>query len=171
VASGDRRRRRGGSDQGSELARYLAIRSRGAARTATLRQSRADHRSPASRQRTSEVSAGGWMILGCGGSDAVDHGLMRGDDFTEMAGHLREAARVGGNGEVAWPLPLAKAAVESLTRAGRIILGLGIRDYDNQGRSLKSPGVPSSRTAAVTRRKQSILLAPPPSSRPWPSQA
>jgi len=64
----------------------------------------------------------------------VDHGGMYDDDLARMPGQVRRAARDCGNGEIEWPLPLARAAVGAQAGAGRIILGPDMRDYDADGR-------------------------------------
>jgi hypothetical protein len=58
---------------------------------------------------------------------------MHADDLAHLAAHVRIAARVCPNGEVEWPLVLAKAVVDNLAAAGQVILGLDLRDYDPDG--------------------------------------
>jgi hypothetical protein len=44
---------------------------------------------------------------------------------------IRDSARVESNGEVAWPITDARAAVDALAGAGCVILGLDLRRYDD----------------------------------------
>jgi hypothetical protein len=46
---------------------------------------------------------------------------------------LRRSARIEGNGEVAWSLLDARAAVDALADAGVIVLGLDLRTYGDDG--------------------------------------
>lgn len=95
----------------------------------------------------------------------VDHGGIHGDDLARMPGQVRRAARDCGNGEIEWPLPLAQAAVGALASAGRIILGLDVRDYDAEGRfvevawSVFEPGISASLPQAVESSRAAAMAA------------
>jgi len=95
----------------------------------------------------------------------VDHGCMHGDDLAHMPGQVRRAARDCGNGEIEWPLPLAGAAVSALAAAGRVILGLDIRDYDAESRfvevawSVFEPGISGSLPQAVESSRAAAMVA------------
>jgi len=58
----------------------------------------------------------------------------RGDDLRLLPREVVDAATVQENGEVWWPLAHAKAAVNALADAGLVILGLDLREYDDEGR-------------------------------------
>jgi hypothetical protein len=95
----------------------------------------------------------------------VDHGGMNGDDLTRMPGQVRRAARDGGNGEIEWPLPLAGTAIGALAAAGRVILGLDMRDYESEGRfvelawSVFEPGISVSPPEAVESSRAAAMAA------------
>jgi hypothetical protein len=52
---------------------------------------------------------------------------------------VRDQARVYDNGEVAWPLSVAKAAIQALADCGATILGLDIRTHDESGGFMEYP--------------------------------
>ena len=55
-------------------------------------------------------------------------------DLSPLPEELRCAAGTFANGEVAWPLADAADILDALSAAGRIILGVDIRDFDVDGR-------------------------------------
>lgn len=108
------------------------------------------------------------MLLPCDGAAAgvlADHGGMHGDDVARMPDQVRRAARVCRNGEIEWPLPLARAAVGALAAAGRIIVGLNIRDYDVEGRFVEvawsefEPGIYGSLLQTVESSRAAATAA------------
>lgn len=56
---------------------------------------------------------------------------MPSDDLEVLSDDLRSKARVDPNGEVSWHVRDAPAALTQLADAGRVVLGLDIRDYDD----------------------------------------
>jgi hypothetical protein len=62
---------------------------------------------------------------------------MPGDDLEVLSDELRSQARVDPNGEVSWHVRDAPAVLSELAEAGRVVLGLDIRDYDNDGTFLE----------------------------------
>jgi hypothetical protein len=56
------------------------------------------------------------------------------DDLASLPPDLAESANVDDNGEVWWRSDAAERAVNALADAGRVILGLDLREYDNDGR-------------------------------------
>jgi hypothetical protein len=55
-------------------------------------------------------------------------------DLSPLPEELRRAARTFANGEVAWPLADAADVLDALAAAGHLILGVDIRDFDDDGR-------------------------------------
>ncbi len=55
------------------------------------------------------------------------------DGLPPLPADVRRCARLTGS-EVMWPLAEAAAAVNALADAGRRVLGLDVRDYDEDGR-------------------------------------
>jgi hypothetical protein len=55
-------------------------------------------------------------------------------DLDILAAALSDSARCDLNGEVAWPLADAPAVINALADGGRLILGLDLRTYDEEGR-------------------------------------
>jgi hypothetical protein len=108
------------------------------------------------------------MLILCDGAAAamlVDHGSMHSEDLEHISDQVRRAARDCQNGEIEWPLPLARAAVGALAAASRIILGLDIRDYDAEGRFVEvawsefEPGISGSLPQAVESSRAAALAA------------
>lgn len=58
---------------------------------------------------------------------------MPADDLAILSNELRSQARVHSNGEVSWHVRDAPAVLSELAEAGRVVLGLDIRDYDDDG--------------------------------------
>lgn len=56
------------------------------------------------------------------------------DDLAKLPVEVAEAAHVDPNGEVWWQADDAEQAVNALADAGLIILGLDLRDYEDDGR-------------------------------------
>lgn len=56
---------------------------------------------------------------------------MPADDLGVLSNELRSQARVHPNGEVSWHVPDAPAVLSELAEAGRVVLGLEMRDYDD----------------------------------------
>ena len=57
--------------------------------------------------------------------------LMPADDLGVLSDELGSQARIDANGEVSWHLRDAPAVVTQLAEAGRVVLGLDIRHYDD----------------------------------------
>lgn len=64
---------------------------------------------------------------------------MPADDFGVLSDDLRSQARVSPNGEVSWHVRHAPAALGELADAGRVVLGLDMRNYDDMGNFLEVP--------------------------------
>jgi hypothetical protein len=58
---------------------------------------------------------------------------MPADDLGVLADELRSLARVDPNGEVSWQVRDAPAVLAQLAEADRVVLGLDVRDYDDDG--------------------------------------
>jgi hypothetical protein len=58
---------------------------------------------------------------------------MPADDLGVLSDELRSPARVDPNGEVSWHVRDAPAVLSELAGAGRVVLGLDLRDYDKDG--------------------------------------
>lgn len=65
--------------------------------------------------------------------------MVRANDVTLQAPEIAAAASVLDNGEVSWPVSEAEAAINALADAGLVILGLDMREYDNDGRFFERP--------------------------------
>lgn len=55
-------------------------------------------------------------------------------DLDLVSASVKQAAMVETNGEVLWPLAHAVEAVDALARAGHVVFGLDVREYDEDGR-------------------------------------
>ena len=62
---------------------------------------------------------------------------MPADDLGVLSDELRSQARVHPNGEVSWHVRDAPAVLSELAEAGRVVLGLDMRDYDDDGSFLE----------------------------------
>jgi hypothetical protein len=51
---------------------------------------------------------------------------------------VKAAARVEANGEVCWALSHVAVAIDALARANRVVLGLDVRDYSDDGTFLEN---------------------------------
>lgn len=60
-------------------------------------------------------------------------------DLEALPASLRRSARVELNGEIRWPVADAADAVRALAEAGRVVVGLDIRNYDDSGRFIEVP--------------------------------
>ena len=58
---------------------------------------------------------------------------MPADDLGVLSHELRSHARVDPNGEVSWHVRDAPAVLGQLADAGRVVLGLDMRDYEDDG--------------------------------------
>jgi hypothetical protein len=58
---------------------------------------------------------------------------MAAQDLTQLSDRLRDAVRIDANTEVSWPLGLAAQAIDELAASGCVLLGLDLRDYDDDG--------------------------------------
>ena len=56
---------------------------------------------------------------------------MPADDLGVLSNECRSQARVHSNGEVSWHVRDAPAVLSELAEAGRVVLGLDMRDYDD----------------------------------------
>ncbi|MFC8040228.1 hypothetical protein ACFUOZ_12810 [Paenarthrobacter sp. NPDC057355] len=64
---------------------------------------------------------------------------MTATDLSFLTEDLQRGARCDPNGEVSWPISQATAAIEGLAGSGRLVLGLDIRDYQNDGTFIEVP--------------------------------
>jgi hypothetical protein len=62
---------------------------------------------------------------------------MAADDLGVLSDKLRSQARVDPNGEVSWHVRDAPAVLTELAEAGRVVLGLDLRDYGDDGSFLE----------------------------------
>jgi hypothetical protein len=62
---------------------------------------------------------------------------MPADDLGVLSDELRSLARVDPNGEVSWHVRDAPTVLAELAEAGRVVLGLDMRDYDDDGTFLE----------------------------------
>ncbi|HEU5043420.1 MAG TPA: hypothetical protein VFT75_04725 [Nocardioidaceae bacterium] len=58
---------------------------------------------------------------------------MPADDLDVISVELRSRARVDPNGEVSWHVQDAQAVLTELAEAGRVVLGVDMRDYNDDG--------------------------------------
>jgi hypothetical protein len=63
---------------------------------------------------------------------------MPADDLGVLSDALRLRARVEPNGEVSWHVRDAPSVLRELADAGRVVLGLHLRDYDDDGTFLET---------------------------------
>lgn len=63
--------------------------------------------------------------------------FMPADDLGVLSDDLRSKARVDANGEVSWHIQDASAVLNELAEAGRVVLGLDVRDYDEDSSFLE----------------------------------
>lgn len=54
-------------------------------------------------------------------------------DLGVLSKESRSKARVDPNGEVSWHVRDAPAVLNELANAGRVVLGIDVRDYDDDG--------------------------------------
>ena len=62
---------------------------------------------------------------------------MSAKDLACLPESLQAIARVSSNGEASWPLAEATAVINALAQADRIVLGLDIREYDDDERFIE----------------------------------
>ena len=62
---------------------------------------------------------------------------MPADDLGVLSDELQSQARVDPNGEVSWHVRDAPAVLGELAEAGRVVLGLDMRDYEDDGTFLE----------------------------------
>ena len=62
---------------------------------------------------------------------------MSADDLGVLSDDLQSLARLDANGEVSWPVRHAPSVLSELAQAARIVLGLDVRDYDQDGSFLE----------------------------------
>ena len=58
---------------------------------------------------------------------------MPADDLPVLSDAVRSRARVDPNGEVSWHVRDAPTVLRELAEAGRVVLGLDVRNYDDDG--------------------------------------
>lgn len=58
---------------------------------------------------------------------------MPADDLAVLSAALRSRVRADENGEVLWHVTEAPSVLEELAQAGRVVLGLDVRTYDENG--------------------------------------
>jgi hypothetical protein len=61
------------------------------------------------------------------------------DDLSFLPPEVAATATVEPNGEVRWPLDRAEAAINALADSGRVVVGLDLREYDEDGRFIEIP--------------------------------
>jgi hypothetical protein len=54
-------------------------------------------------------------------------------DMANLPRAVQDRAHALGNGEVMWRVEDAQSAIEGLATAGRVVLGLDVRDYRHDG--------------------------------------
>ena len=59
--------------------------------------------------------------------------FMSADDLGVLSDEVRSQARVDPNGEVSWHVRHTPAVLSELAEAGRVVLGLDVRDYEDDG--------------------------------------
>jgi hypothetical protein len=79
-------------------------------------------------------------------------------DLEVLPAELRAAARVAVSGEVIWPLSDAPAVIMALAQSGRLVLGLDLRNYSDDG-SFYEIAWSSYDGADVLAARDSALLA------------
>lgn len=57
--------------------------------------------------------------------------------FDRLPKGFRDVARINPNGEASWSRADALQAIEALTEAGCVVLGLDLRSYDSDGSVLE----------------------------------
>ena len=62
---------------------------------------------------------------------------MSADDLDVLSEELQSKARIDANGEVSWHVQDAEAVLSELAAAGRVVLGIDMRDYDEDGSFLE----------------------------------
>jgi len=60
------------------------------------------------------------------------------DDLGVLSAQLQSQARIDG-GEVSWHVGVVPTVLGELAQAGRVVLGLDVRDYDEDGSFLEVP--------------------------------
>ena len=55
------------------------------------------------------------------------------DDLGVLPSPIQASARVDANGEVSWPVNHAPEVIETFAENGRLVLGLDLRRYDDEG--------------------------------------
>jgi hypothetical protein len=58
---------------------------------------------------------------------------VRADGLDVLPAELRSTARIDPNGEASWRLSDARAVITALAQSGRIVLGLDLRSYNDDG--------------------------------------
>ena len=94
------------------------------------------------------------------------HRAMPGSDLDALPPDVRAAARVEPNGEVCWALSHVTIALDALARANRVVLGLDVRDYNDDGTFIENAwsvfeptGAPNDPEIA-RQQAQSALMRP-----------
>jgi len=63
----------------------------------------------------------------------------RATELRSLSLEVQRTAQVNQNGEVEWPLRDARAAIDALAATGHLVLGLDLREYDDDGRFVELP--------------------------------
>lgn len=64
---------------------------------------------------------------------------MAADDLSFLPTELQCGAKCDPNGEVSWPVSQASDVIKALDGAGRLVLGLDIRDYETDDIFIEIP--------------------------------
>jgi hypothetical protein len=59
------------------------------------------------------------------------------DDLSLLPAAVAAAAVVDANGEIWWPLSRAAEAIDALADVGRVVLGVDLRTYDDDGQFIE----------------------------------
>jgi hypothetical protein len=77
-------------------------------------------------------------------------------DVRALPPEVQATARFNDNGEVEWPLPEARAAVDALAGAGHFVLGLDLREYDDEGRFVETAWSVTNAESLVDARDDAL---------------
>jgi hypothetical protein len=83
-------------------------------------------------------------------------------DLETLPEQVQASARVEANGEVCWPLSHVAEAINALADAHHIVLGLDVRDYDDDGAFVEvawSVFEPTGRSGDVDAAREHALSA------------
>ena len=64
--------------------------------------------------------------------------LVKPPDLSFLPPELNRRVRIDPNGETSWPRDQARSVIDALAGAGRLVLGLDMRRFDEQGRIMET---------------------------------